>query len=74
MKKRLLGLLLSVTMVAGLLAGCGTVEETEEPSEVVGAQIEVDKEDLNDVKVEGSFEGAELTVFILRLTKSLRTR
>ena len=69
MKKKVLNLLLSTTMVAGMLAGCGSSdvpaeESTPESSEVVGAQIEVNKEDLSDVKVEGDFSDADLTVFI----------
>lgn len=70
MKKRLLGLLLSTTMVAGMLTGCGStdattdgVEETQ-TEEQVGAKIEVKEEAVENVKVEGDFSDAELTVFI----------
>ena len=79
MKKKLLSVLLSTTMLAGVLAGCGGSEATEtadtadtsasttteaSANESVGAQIEVDKAALDSVAVEGDFADADLTVFI----------
>lgn len=70
MKKKLLGLLLSTTMVAGMLTGCGSTAETTEPAaeeqtqEQVGAKIEVKEEAVQNVTVEGDFSDAELNVFI----------
>ena len=40
LKKRILGLLLSVTMVAGLLAGCGTPAAADVPVDEVSQDVE----------------------------------
>lgn len=69
MKKKVIGLLLTTAMTVGLLTGCGensadATVTTESSSEAVGASIEVAKEALDNVAVEGDYSDADLTVFI----------
>ena len=69
MKKRLFSILLVTAMSVSLLSACGKSDETTgadttTPTESIGAKIEVKEEALTDVKVEGDFSDADLTVFI----------
>ena len=67
MKRKVLGILLSMVMGLSLMTGCGNVEETADlgnTEENIGAKIEVKEEAVSDISVEGNFEGNELNVFI----------
>ncbi|MBO5335809.1 MAG: sugar ABC transporter substrate-binding protein [Lachnospiraceae bacterium] len=74
MKKKVLSVLLTTAMAVSMLAGCGGSDaggadanaeaSVASSSEAVGASIEVKEEALTDVKVEGDYSDADLTVFI----------
>lgn len=80
MKKKIVSVFLTTALMASCLAGCGgngdnapadntssgTAETQAATSteEKVGAQITVDKSATDNVKVEGDYSGADLTVFI----------
>lgn len=75
MKKKIVGMLLSVGLTVSLLAGCGNSGETtgaaasepvaQESTEAsVGAKIEVDKAATDNINVDADYSDVDLTVFI----------
>ncbi len=76
MKKKLVSVMLTAAMAAGVLAGCATTTEDSAPAapaeaateatteEHVGADIEVAADASDNVAVEGDFADADLKVFI----------
>lgn len=67
MKKKIVSLMLASCLAATMMAGCGATPETEtsvSSTDNVGASISIDESATDNVKVEGEYSDAELTVFI----------
>lgn len=69
MKKRIFGIMLSLVLVASMLAGCGS--SSKEPNEVdskkaepTAKPIKINEGATDDLEVKGDYNGQEITVFI----------
>lgn len=59
MKKKLIGLVLSLTMVGGLLAGCGSSASSSAPAEEAAVEAETEAEAEAEAETEAEAPAAE---------------
>jgi len=69
MRKKIVSVLLASVLATTMLAGCGAADDTDlsvssTSTENIGASISLDETATDNVKVEGEYSDAELTVFI----------